>query len=178
MTYAPGLFDPATKLASRISSITAATARSVSTIRNDSACSLAGRMLMPRLRAALASVSCLMLVVPEVEATGLPLRSSIELSLLDFFETKRVAVRKWVLVKETCFRRSGLLVVEPHSRSMVPFASNGMRDDEVTGLNSVVSLSSLSSFFTAWTIFRQMSIAKPIGFWLSSRYENGIDESR
>src|SRR3977135_2046190 len=23
-----------------------------------------------------------------------------------------------------------------------------------------------------------MSIAKPIGFWLSSRYENGIDESR
>src|SRR6267154_2146791 len=79
-------------------------------------------ILMPRLRAALASVSCLMLVVPEVETTDLPLRSSIEPILLDFFETKRVAVRKWVLVKETCFRRSGLLVVDPHSMSMVALA--------------------------------------------------------
>jgi len=78
---------------------------------------------MPRLRAALASVSCLMLVVPEVETTDLPLRSSILSSLLDFFETKRLAVRKWVLVKEICFCRSALLVVEPHSRSMVPLAS-------------------------------------------------------
>src|SRR3979411_2948669 len=105
-----------------------------------------------RLRGALASVSCLMLVVPEVEATDLPFRSSIELSLLDFFETQRVAGRKWVLVKETCFGRSALLVVDPHSRSMVPLASNGMRVDDVTGLNSVASLSSLSSFFTASTI--------------------------
>src|SRR3979490_3507069 len=109
-------------------------------------------MLMPRLRAALASVSCLMLVVPEVEATDLPLRSSIELILLDFFETKRVAVRKGGLVKETCFRRSALLVVDPHSRSMVPLASNGMRVDDGTGVNSTASLSSLSSFFTASTI--------------------------
>src|SRR3977135_195246 len=143
MTWAPGSFDPATKLASRMSSNTAATARSVSTIRKDSACSLAGMMLMPRLRAALASVSCLMLVVPEVEATDLPFRSSIELILLDFFETKRVAVKKWVLVKETCFRRSAFLVVEPHSRSMVPLASNGMRVDDVTGVNSTWSLSRL-----------------------------------
>ena len=39
-----------------------------------------------------------MLVVPEVETTGLPLRSSIDLMLLAFLETKRLAVRKWVLV--------------------------------------------------------------------------------
>src|SRR6266481_7329122 len=97
-------------------------------------------MLTFRLRAALASVSCLMLVVPDVEATDLPLRSSIEPSLLAFFETKRVAVRKWVLVKETCFRRSVLLVVDPHSRSMVPLASNGMRVDDVPGLNWISSL--------------------------------------
>src|SRR5579871_3531033 len=83
-----------------MSSSTAATARSVSTIRNDSACSLAGMMLMPRLRAALASVSCLMLVVPDVDATDLPLRSSIPPSLLHFLEMKRVAVRKCVLVKD------------------------------------------------------------------------------
>ena len=70
-----------------MSSITKATARSVSTIRNASAWSLAGMMLMLRLRAALASVSCLMLVVPAVETTVLPFRSSIELILLDFLET-------------------------------------------------------------------------------------------
>src|SRR6201992_1499610 len=126
-------------------------------------------MLIPRLRAALTSVSCLMLLVPEVDATDLPLRPSIELSLLACVGTKRVAVRKWLLVKETCDRRSGLLVVEPHSRSMVPLASNGMRDDDVSGLNSTSSLSSLSSFFQASTILGQISIAKPIGFWLSSR---------
>src|SRR5437588_10432078 len=68
----------------------------------------------------------------DVCSSDLPLRSSIELSLLDFFETKRVAVRKWVLVNQTCLRRSALLVVEPHSRSMVSLASNGMRVDDVT----------------------------------------------
>src|ERR1700682_6408977 len=126
-------------------------------------------MLTPKLRAALASVSYLMLVVPDVETTDLPLRSSIELILLDFFETKRVTNRKWVLWKEPCFWRSALWVVEPHSRSMVPLASKGMRVDDVTEVNSTASLSSLSSFFTASTILEQMSIAKPIGFWLSSR---------
>src|ERR1700694_3699203 len=109
-------------------------------------------MLTPKLRAALASVSCLMLVVPEVETTDLPLRSSIELILLDFFETKRLAVTKWVWVKQICFWGSALLVVEPHSRSMVPLASNGIRVDDVNGLNSTASLSSLSSCFTASTI--------------------------
>src|ERR1700693_6402835 len=99
-------------------------------------------MLMPRLRAALASLSCLMLVVPAVETTDLPLRSSIELILLAFFETKRLAVRKCVLVKEICFWRSALLVVEPHSRSMVTLASNGMRGDDVTGLSLTTRLAS------------------------------------
>ena len=42
---------------------------------------------MLRLRAALASVSCLMLVVPAVETTDLPFRSSIELILPDFLLT-------------------------------------------------------------------------------------------
>src|SRR3981189_857597 len=106
-------------------------------------------ILMPRLRAALASVSCLMLVVPDVETTDLPLRSSIELILLDFFETKRLAVRRGGLGEAICFGFSVLLVVEPHSRSMVPLASNGMRVDDVTGVSLTSSLSSLSSFFPA-----------------------------
>src|SRR5260370_33401891 len=96
-------------------------------------------MWIPRLGAAVASVSCLMLVVPDVETTDLPLRSSIEWRLLDFFETKRVAVRKCVLVKATCFRRSALLVVEPHSRSMVPLANSGMRGEDGTGLRWIES---------------------------------------
>src|ERR1700686_1238331 len=120
-----------------------ATARSVSTIRNDSAGSLAAMILRPRLRAALASVSCLILVEPEVETTDLPLRSSIEFILLDFFETKRLAVRKWVLVNQTCFWRSALLVVEPHSRSTVPFAISGMRVADVTGCSLTSRLGSL-----------------------------------
>src|SRR5258707_15147150 len=109
-------------------------------------------MFTPRLRAALASVSCLMLVVPEVETTGLPLRSSIELILLDFLETKRLAVRKWVLVKAICFWRSALLVVDPHSRSTGPLAGSGIRVDDVTGLSLTSGLSGLSSAFTASTI--------------------------
>src|SRR3979411_2651466 len=109
-------------------------------------------MLIARLRAALASVSCLMLVVPDVETTDLPLRSSIEFILLDFFETKRLAVRKRVLVNQTCFWRSALLVVEPHSRATVPLAISGMRVGEGQGLSLTSSLSSLSSFFTASTI--------------------------
>src|SRR5579863_8585690 len=86
--------------------------------------------LIPRLRAALVSMSCSMLLVPDVATTDLPLKSSIRSSLFAFFEMKLVAVRKWVWLKATCRCRSGLLVVEPHSRSMVPFASKGMRVDD------------------------------------------------
>ena len=93
-----------------------------------------------------------MLVVPEVETTDLPFRSLIELMWLAFFETKRLAVRKWVLVNQTCFCRSALFVVEPHSRSMVPLAISGIRVEEVTGLSLTSSLSSFSSFFTASAI--------------------------
>src|SRR5438270_283531 len=56
--------------------MTKAAARSVSTIRKASALSLAGMMVAPRLRATLASVTCLMLVVPAVDTTVLPFSSS------------------------------------------------------------------------------------------------------
>jgi len=39
-----------------------------------------------------------------------------------------------------------------------------VRVDDVTGFNSTLSLSSLSSFCTASTILEQISIANPIGF--------------
>ena len=79
------------------------------------------------------SVICLILVVPDVDTTVLPLRSSTVFRFADFFDTNRFAVTKWVMVNETCFCRSRLLVVEPHSRSMVPFAIGGIWVAEVPG---------------------------------------------
>ena len=70
-----------------MSSITKATARSVSTIRNASAWSLAGMMVMPRLLGGIGLGELLDVGGAEVETTVLPLRSSIMSSLLDFFET-------------------------------------------------------------------------------------------
>ncbi len=115
-----------------MSSITNATARPVSTIWNASGWPLAEMMFMPRFCAALISVICLMLVVPAVETIVLPFRSLSVLMLDDFFATQRLAVTKCVLVKLTCFWRSRLFVVEPHSRSMVPLPISGMRLAEVT----------------------------------------------
>jgi hypothetical protein len=95
---------------------------------------------------------CLMLVEPEVDTTVLPLRSSTVFRLLAFFDMNRLAVTKCVIVNATCFCRSRVLVVEPHSRSTVPLAISGMRVADVTGLSLTSSLSSLSSFFTASAI--------------------------
>ena len=74
---------------------------------------------------ALSSVITLMFKVPEVETIVLPLRSSTVLKLAAFFDTNGSAVTKSVTVKATCFSRSRLFVVEPHSRSTVPFAIKG-----------------------------------------------------
>ena len=74
--------------------MTKAAARSVSTMRKASAWSLAVRMLMPRWRAVLASLSWRMLVLPEVETTVFPLRSSILSMWEAFLETNLLAVRK------------------------------------------------------------------------------------
>src|SRR5215470_3685926 len=105
------------------------------------------------------SVIGLMWVVPEYDTTDLLLRSSTVLRFADFFETKRLAVTKWVMVKDTCFCRSRLLVVEPHSRSMVPFAISGMRFAEVTSWYLVSSLGIFSSLFTASTMRAHRSMA-------------------
>ena len=64
-----------------------ASARPVSTIRNASAWSLAGMMLMPRFCLPFSSVSHLMLVVPDVDTTVLPLRSIRFFTCDDFFTT-------------------------------------------------------------------------------------------
>jgi len=68
-------------------------------------------------------------------------------------------VTKYVFVKPTCFSRSRLLVVEPHSRSIVPLAISGIRVADVTGLSATFRFGMLSLALTASTTFMQMSIA-------------------
>ena len=136
-----------------------ATARPVSTIRKASVCSCAGRMVMPRFFCPFSSVACLMLVVPDVDTTVLPLRSLRLLRLAAFLLTNRFAVTKCVIVNATCFWRSRLFVVEPHSRSIVPLAINGMRVADVTGFSFTWRFGIFSSALTASTIFPHRSSA-------------------
>src|SRR5258708_14077355 len=89
-----------------------------------------------------------MLVEPAGETIVLPLRPLIEPIFDSTFETKRLAVRKCVLVYQTCCCRSALLVVLPHSRSIVPLANSGMRVEAVTSSYRTSSLSSFNSRFT------------------------------
>ena len=98
------------------------------------------------------------LVVPCVTTTVLPLRSLYDLILADFFTSSLVPVMKVTGAKATCFWRVSVLVVEPHSMSIVPLAISGMRVCGVTGLYLTVSVARPSSFFTSSTIAAQMSI--------------------
>ncbi|CFO07009.1 Uncharacterised protein [Bordetella pertussis] len=113
---------------------------------------------MPRLRASLISLAWRMLAVPEVEATVLPLRSSMVFRLADFRLMKRLPVTKVVTEKATCFWQSSVLDVEAHSRSMVPLPISGMRVAEVTGRYLTWISSRLMRVFTASTMRVQMSI--------------------
>src|SRR5437773_655918 len=110
-----------------MSSMTKATARPVSTIWKASGWPFAEMMFMPRFCAPLISVICLMLVVPAVETRVLPFRSASERMFADFLVIQRLAVTKCVIVNHTCAWRARLLVVAPHSRSIVPFAICWMR---------------------------------------------------
>jgi len=62
----------------------------------------------------------------------LPFKSGSVLRFADFLATQRLAVTKWGDGEHTCSCRAKLFVVEPHSRSIVPFAISGMRFAEVT----------------------------------------------
>ncbi|MCY1450659.1 hypothetical protein D9M71_674850 [compost metagenome] len=73
-------------------------------------------------------------VVPAVVTTFLPFRSSNSLMPALFLDSRRVPTSKMPTEKPTCFWRSWLLVVEPHSRSTVPFCTSGIRVWEVTRL--------------------------------------------
>jgi hypothetical protein len=83
-----------------------------------------------------------------------------------------------LVANATCLPRSLLLVVEPHSMSIVPFCSSGIRLADVTACSPTLRSARPVAFFTSSTIFWQISKPKPTGWALSSRYEKGIDDSR
>ena len=60
--------------------------------------------------------------------------------------------------KATCFCRSILSVVEPHSRSVVPLAISGIRVAEVTGFITTLSVDKPRCFVIAVTTFIHKSI--------------------
>ncbi len=89
----------------------------------------------------------------------LPLRSASVLMPEFFFTAAVTLMTKYVGPNATCFWRSTLLVVDPHSMSMVPFCSSGMRLPEVTGCRLTLRFGILSSALTASTTFMHRSIA-------------------
>ncbi|MDT4857301.1 hypothetical protein FQZ97_917210 [compost metagenome] len=111
-----------------------ATARPDSSIRKDSPWSLALMMFMPIFCSAFIALSRRSEVVPAVVTTFLPLRSAKSAMPEVFLVSRRVPTSKMPTEKSTCFCRSTLLVVEPHSMSTVPFCTSGMRVCEVTRL--------------------------------------------
>ena len=73
------------------------------------------------------------LVVPAVTTTVLPARLRYERIGEPCFTSSLVPATKMIGEKATCFCRSRLLVVEPHSRSAWPETIASMRVSEVTG---------------------------------------------
>jgi len=74
-----------------------------------------------------------------------------------------------LIANVTCLARSLLLVVLPHSRSMVPFCSSGMRLAEVTAWRCTFRSARPVVFLISSTMRSQMSTPKPAGWALSSR---------
>src|SRR5215831_3188321 len=94
-------------------------------------------------------------VVPEVVEMVLPPRSA-RLLMPELFLTAAVTlITKYVGPNDTCFWRSTLLVVDPHSMSMVPFCRSGMRLEDVTGCRLTLRFGIFSSAFAASTTFMQ-----------------------
>ena len=71
------------------------------------------------------------------------------------------------MAKPTSLARTVLLVVDPHSRSMVPLASSGMRFCEVTACQRTSSAGWFSTFFTASATACESSTVMPMGLPLS-----------
>ena len=102
-------------------------------------------MVMSILNFAARSRIVFSLVVPEVTMTLRPARSRNDLTGEPFFTSSLVPETKKVGENATCFWRSRLLVVEPHSRSTCPDATAAMRESDVTGCHLMETVRPTSS---------------------------------
>ena len=83
-----------------------------------------------------------------------------------------------MLVKSTCSWRDSVLVVDPHSMSTVPLATEPMRFSGVTGTHFTCRLGRPSCCWTEAAIRVQSSTEYPLGFFSRLTNENGTDDSR
>src|SRR4030095_2873735 len=85
---------------------------------------------------------------------------------------------KWVGANSTCWARAVVFVVVLHSRSIVPFCSNGIVWVGVTIVYCTLRFGICSFFLTASTTFKHRSAETPTGFASALvLYENGKDAS-
>jgi len=103
-----------------------------STALNDSPWSFDSMMLILSTRSSF-SVRSIFSLSCRVTTTDLPRRSSIESMSADFLASILMPATNVVYANATCFCRSRVFVVEPHSRSILPSRSAGIRLDEDTG---------------------------------------------
>ena len=87
-----------------------------------------------------ALVSALSVVVPGITATRLFARSATVLTFAPSRVSKLPPSTKVRRLKSTVACRPKVLVVDPHSRSTVPFTTRGMRVSAVTGVHDVLSV--------------------------------------
>ena len=125
-----------------------------------------------------AAASAFSVVVPGMTATFLPPRSATRLTA-DAVVTRRLPPStKVMLVKSTRSWRESVLVVDPHSMSTVPLATDVMRSSGVTGTHFTLRLGRPSCCWTEAAIRLQRSTEYPAGFFSRSTNENGTDDSR
>ena len=156
-TQSDGLRALAISPESSTSSSMKAAARPLSRMRKDSPWSLALVILMPSFFSSFSLRKRRSAVVPAVTTAFLPARSGKSWMPLSLRVSSRVRTMKMVLENATCFWRSRLLVVEPHSMSTVPFCTSGIRFCEVTGTSFSCRLGTFSSCFTASKMRSAMS---------------------
>ncbi len=117
-------------------------------------------------------------MVPGITATRFPLRSDTRLIADAAVTSKLPPSTKVMLVKSTCSWRASVLVVDPHSMSTVPLATEVMRSCGVTGTHLIWRFDRPSSRWTAAAMRLQSSTEYPLGCFSTLTKEKGTEDSR
>ena len=117
-------------------------------------------------------------VVPATTAIFLPVMSESERRPEAVLISSPVVSTKITLEKSTSFMRVSVIVLEPHSMSARPLATDSKRDCSVTGTQLT-----FRPWMPSWrsielTMRLHRSIEKPMGSFLSPVKENGMASAR